>query len=88
MNPAYVHNYLKFKNCNIDPMVKYCTAKNIPFCQEEVKFYHVKSQKEKHKNFIKTVNDVFETGRPDEEELGISFLTSTKTGPKMEYLSD
>ena len=76
ISPAYVHNYRTKKPIKITPMVDYCSHRDIPFSSEEEIFYKLKQQKDRFRLFRNTITDLYESGRPDEVNVGFALLFS------------
>ena len=74
VSPAFVHNYKTKKGIKMENMVDFCAKQNIPFSLEEQNFYKVKRNKEQFRQFKNTINDLYETGRPDEYSVGMAHL--------------
>jgi|Laugresu1bdmlbsd_1035121.scaffolds.fasta_scaffold384890_1 uncharacterized protein (UPF0261 family) len=55
-------------------MVDFCKNQNIPFTLEERRFYKQNQNRNNFKLFKTTVDDLYETGRPDEFSIGLTFL--------------
>jgi hypothetical protein len=84
ISPAFVNNYSVAKQPKLKPIVEFCSQKNIPFIEEEVRFYKINQAKQMHKDFTKTVNQFFETNRPSQFETGLSLLSNEKTQKREE----
>ena len=74
LSPAFVHNYSHAKAPKLTTMTDFCNKSNIPFCAEEDNFFKVNQNKIKFKKYKNTINDLFETGKPSEFEVGLSML--------------
>ena len=76
ISPAFVNNYSMTKPSKLKPIIDFCSQKNIPFIEEEVRYYKINQAKQMHKDFTKTMNQFFETNRPTQIETGLSLLNN------------
>ncbi|CDW73084.1 UNKNOWN [Stylonychia lemnae] len=71
-SPAFT-NPLKSKH-KLESVVDFCKTKNIPFKDEEDRFYKINQSKQSHKVYQSYLNKCFETNRPDEFDIGLQKL--------------
>lgn len=90
-SPAFVNNVVKNPNDEkkgkvskerknneekvLPSVVDFCRQKNIPFLDEEDRYYKINQFKQSHKMYSMSLNKCFETNRPSEYEIGVKNLT-------------
>ena len=82
-SPAFINQVLnnqplnKKKEMALPSVVEYCRNKNIPFMDEEDRYYKLKQFKQSHKFYQTYLNRCFETNRSSEYEIGVKTLSDT-----------
>lgn len=83
-SPAFVHNVVKNPSSQtksskktkskLEGVVDYCRSQNIPFLDEEDRYYKVNQFKQSLKIYSQSLNKCFETNRPQDFEIGVKCL--------------
>jgi hypothetical protein len=81
VSPAFVHNYHHVHAPVLSPMSDYCAKKQIPFSKEEENLYKLNTNQRKFQNYKNTINHLYESGRPDEIDIGVSILKNSPNAP-------
>lgn len=68
-------------------MTEYCKGANVPFSTEEDFYYRLNQHKKKFQLFKTAVNHCYESGRPEQIEVGMSVLQGKEGAPPSEKLT-
>ena len=69
------------KETNLVQASDFCLQKNIPFNSEEYNFYRLRQTRQRFKHYQNSVNQCFETARPDDFTSGINLLSDRDPRP-------
>ena len=80
-SPAFVNIYKMNKETNLVQASDFCLQNNIPFNSEEHNYYRLRQTRQRFKQYSSSINQCFETARPDDFATGINLMSERDPRP-------
>lgn len=83
-SPAFVSIYKMSRDTVLPQATDYAQKQNIPFNSEEHNYYRSRQNKSRFRQYTHTMNQCFETSRPDDFTTGYNLLSDKEPRPPPE----